>query len=152
MKYVSIIFISCFMLFGCAKEIGDSCSRDMNCSVDGDRTCDGTQPGGYCLIITCSPDECPSEAVCAEFTTPSPNFEADSDSSESQGLYARMAPNRTRTYCLRKCKKDKDCRDRYHCAMGAELEDEVTGLNGLIIDSTWQGLGVCVPGKPLPEK
>lgn len=145
MKKLVMILFSVFCLVGCQKEIGDECSMDMDCSDDGDRTCDHSQPGGYCVVITCTPDECPSEASCVEFITPSPEFQnstTDTEETYTEALYTQLAPNRTRTYCLKKCKKNSDCRGGYHCALEIELEDT---LNGFIIDSTFSGLGACVP-------
>lgn len=143
-KYLIPLLMLSITSIGCQKEIGDDCNRDMDCSANGDRTCDHNQPGGYCLIITCEPDECPGEAACTEFITPSPDFgdETDTDSSESELLYEQLAPSRARTYCLKKCKKDGDCRGGYQCALELDLDEQ---LNGLIIDSKYEGLGVCVP-------
>jgi len=140
MKYIALLFILSVLVMGCEDKIGDSCSRDMDCSVDGDRSCDNSQPGGYCLIVTCSPDDCPDEAACTEFITPSPEF--DSDDAEAEALYEQLAPNRSRTYCLARCRKNRDCRSGYHCALDPELDAD---LNGMIIDSNFEGLGVCVP-------
>ena len=140
MRYIALLFTVCMLILGCEDKIGDSCSRDMDCSPNGDRSCDNTQPGGYCLIVTCSPDECPDEAACTEFTTPSPVF--DTDDADAEALYEQLAPNRTRTYCLAKCKKNADCRSGYHCALDVELDES---LDAMIIDSNYVALGVCVP-------
>ncbi|MBN2341558.1 MAG: hypothetical protein JXX29_14190 [Deltaproteobacteria bacterium] len=148
MKTSALILFAIFGLaiwvLGCEDHIGDSCSMDMDCSPDGDRTCDNNQPHGYCLIITCAADQCPKEAACVEFVTPSPDFEADSDSESSQteALYTQLSPNRTRTYCLKKCASDKGCRKGYFCALDDVLDVE---LSAIIIDSNSEDLGVCVP-------
>ncbi|MBN2714924.1 MAG: hypothetical protein JXX14_03650 [Deltaproteobacteria bacterium] len=149
MKYAAILIllaILSLLTVGCDKEIGDSCSRDMDCSPNGDRSCDRSQPGGYCLIISCEPDGCPGEAACAEFVTPSPDFgadtDSDSDTSGSEAFYEQLEASRARTYCLKKCRKDRDCRGAYQCALDTLLEDD---LNGLVIDSKFEGIGVCVP-------
>ncbi len=132
---------------GCNAKIGDGCSYDVDCSPDGDRICDNSQPGGYCLILTCSPDQCPEEAVCVEFVTPSPEWDAGGDTDNAGALYEQLEPNRIRTYCLRRCKTDGGCRGAYHCARGGELEVE---LGGLIIDSRYAERGVCVPDADAP--
>ena len=48
----------------CGKEIGDSCSTNVDCNQDGLRDCDLSQPGGYCTVNGCDEISCPSEAVC----------------------------------------------------------------------------------------
>ena len=37
----------------CGKEIGDSCSTNVDCAQDGTRDCDLSQPGGYCTVNGC---------------------------------------------------------------------------------------------------
>ncbi len=78
---------------GCSPEIGDECSTNVDCSTAGDRVCDTTAPGGYCTIPDCDPDTCPEEAVCVAW---------------GEGLSER-------TYCVRHCGSDDDCRDGYRC-------------------------------------
>ncbi len=133
MKTLIIIAPVLVLFAGCAKEIGDACQYDVNCSPNMDRNCDRTQPGGYCLIIGCGPDECPGEAVCVEFTTPCPeDMEPD---------YCHLIePNRGRTYCLRHCKSDGDCRKKYEC-----LEPESPNLEAAIIDFETTRDKICVP-------
>lgn len=118
-------------LAACDSEIGDSCSYDIDCSVMMDRNCDRSQPGGYCLIIGCDPDRCPSEAVCVEFTTPCPE-------GTSADTCAIIEPNRGRTYCLKRCSADKHCRGAYACVEPADL-------NATIIDIKPRSERICVP-------
>lgn len=49
---------------GCRREIGDECSTAANCDPGGRRSCDLSQPGGYCTIFACNETSCPEEAVC----------------------------------------------------------------------------------------
>ena len=52
----------------CGRKIGDSCSTGADCDPSGGtRTCDLSQPGGYCVIEGCDARSCPSEAVCVRF-------------------------------------------------------------------------------------
>jgi hypothetical protein len=51
----------------CGRSIGDSCTTNTDCSPNGDRICDVSQPGGYCTIDGCNDQSCPSEAVCMRF-------------------------------------------------------------------------------------
>ena len=141
----STLFILTVTTFsGCKAKIGDSCTYDADCSKEADRTCDNSQPGGYCLIITCTPDRCPKEASCVEYLSPSPEFDTtDTDTGNfTPILYEQLEPNRTRTYCMQRCKKDKDCRGEYHCAGYDELTDEI---NARIIDKNGEDDKICIP-------
>jgi hypothetical protein len=137
MKHGITIFV--FVLGICASacnpEIGDDCQYDADCSPNLDRHCDRSQPGGYCLIIGCGPDECPKEASCVEYTTPCPKGEGYEEGSEKCQL---LESNRGRTYCMQHCKKDNDCRDKYKCR-------KVDGKNTVIIDFKDQRSKICVP-------
>ena len=55
------------LLGGCGHSIGDSCSTNVECSPQGDRTCDTAQLDGYCTLQGCDLASCPSEAVCIRF-------------------------------------------------------------------------------------
>ena len=96
----------CALFLACQAEVGDSCNDNVDCSPDGDRICDLSQPGGYCTIPDCEPDSCPGEAVCVRFW---------------DGAH-------TRAWCMRECNSDGDCRSKYYCAAGfsevAEIIDE----------------------------
>jgi hypothetical protein len=121
-----------------------------------DRNCDHSQPGGYCLIIGCSPDECPSESLCVEFTTPCPVGEGYGEPGVDIG--AEMAavndagvdkcriisPNRGRTYCLRHCRKNSDCRSKYQC-----VEPKI--LSASILDFDTKRTKICVPKGNTPQ-
>jgi hypothetical protein len=52
---------------GCGHNIGDGCSINTDCSPNNDRTCDLSQPGGYCTIEGCDQSSCPSDSVCVRF-------------------------------------------------------------------------------------
>ena len=122
---------------GCATEIGDDCDLDADCSPNMNRNCDRSQPGGYCLIIGCGPDECPQEASCVEFTTPCPTGEGYESSAEWDkcGL---IESNRGRTYCLKHCRSDKSCRGGYKCV-------EARDLSATIVDFKGDQTSICVP-------
>ena len=124
---------------GCADEIGDNCQYDIDCSPNLDRTCDLEQPGGYCLIIGCTPDSCPGEANCVEFTTPCP-IGTDPEAC------ALIKPNRTRAYCLQHCKENNDCRDAYQCLHPDDFSLEGTDDRvALIVDPDSSETRICVP-------
>jgi len=85
-----------FVLFvllapACGKEIGDSCSTNVDCNQDGTRDCDLSQPGGYCTVNGCDEKSCPSEAVCVrifpyEVSVSRPACQLDSDCRAGVGL------------------------------------------------------------------
>jgi hypothetical protein len=98
---------------GCAPQIGRDCRNSLDCSAQGSRLCDRTQPGGYCTIMGCEQGTCPGEAVCVKFR---PQQE-------------RLAV----TYCMAKCETRGDCRDDegYYCTLskdfGQSAEAETLG-------------------------
>ena len=90
-RVVALLFFVGLAFVGCAPEIGDSCSSSLDCSAQGTRLCDHTEPGGYCTIGGCEKGSCPEEAVCVKFRA---NVE-------------RLAVS----YCMFKCNSTSDCRD-----------------------------------------
>jgi hypothetical protein len=102
------------LIVGCAPKIGDHCSISTDCSANGDRLCDTTQPGGYCTIFNCEPNSCPEEAVCVAFnekscpdTTPAAGDAGVANSVQSVRFQ--------RTFCMLTCNGDGDCRSGYVC-------------------------------------
>jgi hypothetical protein len=95
------------LALACQPEIGDSCSSASDCSVQEQRTCDTTSPGGYCTVLGCGPGTCPSEAVCIGFQT----LLSVAPECASQQSRARLQ----RTLCMRECDGDSDCRGGYRC-------------------------------------
>jgi hypothetical protein len=111
--------VAALLLCGaCTKKIGDDCKSSLDCSQDSERTCDISQPGGYCTIEGCDERSCPKEAACIRFfprlflTKPC-----------SQGCTAdelcvgdECAPRASeRKYCAHTCGDDGDCRGGYVC-------------------------------------
>lgn len=102
---------------GCQPKIGDECETAIDCSTLGDRLCDTSQPEGYCTVFNCEPDTCEDEAVCVAFDTElDPACEQADD-----GRYGRFG----RTFCMRKCDDDGDCRDQYRCVLPDDLSSFV---------------------------
>jgi len=140
-----LALIFALSLAACRPEIGDACETSTDCSPSGERLCDITQrPGGYCTIFNCEPGTCPEEAVCVKFgdaRSPVPGCEDPLGA----GPYAR-------TFCLRKCEDNSDCRDSpYRCfdperTWGAEVLDSRSKICGIPPNSD------PVPGldEPLP--
>jgi len=48
----------------CSHEIGDSCKSSVDCDPNGTRSCDLSQPGGYCTVVGCDTTACPSGSTC----------------------------------------------------------------------------------------
>jgi hypothetical protein len=109
-------------LGGCSPEIGDPCTTSTDCSQNGDRLCDISQPGGYCFIFNCEPAgsnpaaKCPDEAACVAFNAEASPVEGCANALGSTPY--------TRSYCLKKCDNGDDCRSGYVCV------DVETAANG----------------------
>lgn len=109
------------LVSACGKEIGDSCSTNVDCAQDGTRDCDLSQPGGYCTVNGCDELSCPSEAVCIrtfpyEFASQKCSAELPCTSDQlclPEGLCVPRATERR--YCERKCGSNGDCRGGYVC-------------------------------------
>lgn len=100
-----VLFFVAASAVGCAPAIGDECDTALDCSSQGSRQCDRTQPGGYCTIMGCERGTCPEDSVCVKFR---PDLE-------------RIAV----TYCMASCETDSDCRgeDGYECMTDDMFKD-----------------------------
>jgi hypothetical protein len=94
-------------LCACQPEIGDECSNASDCSVQEQRTCDTTYPGGYCTVLGCDADTCPEEASCVAFQSVL--------SVAPECASAQIRPRLQRTVCMKTCARDSDCRSGYQC-------------------------------------
>ena len=103
--FVSSILLSGWAL-GCTPSIGDKCVLSTDCSINGDRLCDTSQPGGYCTIFNCRGDLCPDEAACVLFHA----------AVQGCGYNDRESSRTGRTLCMAQCHSDSDCRGGYICA------------------------------------
>lgn len=101
-----LLAICTFGATGCAKQIGDACTVNADCNGStSDRICDTTQPSGYCTVFSCSRESCPSEARCVAYGTSIPGC----------GYDDRRLPRTARSFCLKECEGNSDCRDGYIC-------------------------------------
>jgi hypothetical protein len=100
------LFVVAILSAGCSAEIGDECETSVDCSPDGDRVCDLAQPGGYCTIEDCTPDSCPDDALCIEFSF--------------------VEPRLARSFCMATCETSGDCREGYRCVHPADQDARVT--------------------------
>jgi hypothetical protein len=51
----------------CGHDIGDDCKTSVDCDPNGTRSCDISQPGGYCTIAGCDETSCPSGSTCVRY-------------------------------------------------------------------------------------
>ncbi len=116
------------LAMGCTPELGDKCVLSTDCSLRGDRTCDTSQPGGYCTIRDCRPNGCPDEGACVLFEPSVPGCGFDN---RSRGRVAR-------SYCMASCEEDADCRDGYVCT-----DPKASPWFGVILDDD-TGKRVCI--------
>jgi hypothetical protein len=119
---------------GCSRNIGDECMTSADCDPrGGTRTCDISQPGGYCIVDGCDARSCPEDSACVRFfpemflsvpcvpPTPGTDMEnavtgctADEICLDS-GLCARRSWERR--VCVQSCSENDDCRDGYECRL-----------------------------------
>jgi hypothetical protein len=137
-----VVFLAILGLAGCKPEIGDSCSLSTDCSASGDRLCDTTQPGGYCTIFNCSAGTCPEEAICVAFGTAISTAPGCFDPQDSARLQ--------RTFCMRKCDSDGDCRSSYDCI---NMKDPLNPWGAIVVEHGGSGKVCAVPfnGEPVPD-
>src|SRR5262245_58444315 len=119
---------------GCRREIGDECTTAADCNPNGSRSCDSSQPGGYCTIQGCDERSCPEEAACiryfpAQFLTRAcePGATPDRCPLEPEICCAAdeiclntgmCAPLSTELrYCVKTCSSVDDCRGGYECRL-----------------------------------
>jgi hypothetical protein len=137
----SLLAAFALLVFACQPEIGDSCSNASDCSVQDQRTCDTTFPGGYCTVFGCGADTCPDESTCVGFQT------VLSIAPECSDIAVR--PRLQRSACMRSCSRSSDCRGGYECVdIGA-----ANPWGAVVIDSSASGR-VCTrvpPESPVGE-
>ncbi|MDP8999858.1 MAG: hypothetical protein M3O46_07080 [Myxococcota bacterium] len=129
---------ACAILCGCSPVIGDHCALSTDCSVQGTRICDTSQPNGYCTLLSCTANTCPDNAACVEFGASVQGCSYDD--------YA--APSRTgRSMCMKRCTSSSDCRqaEGYGCFTIGPSQTPWT-----VILDTSQSSGVCMIGGSSP--
>jgi hypothetical protein len=142
---------------GCGRKIGDGCSTSVDCDPNSStRTCDLSQPGGYCLIEGCDDHSCPEDSFCARFfpatlltslcstqggcaaCTRDDDCAADELCLTDSGWCARRSWESR--VCVQSCSGSGDCRARYVC--------KATGTGGVIALTLTPGAtpSFCAPG------
>ncbi|MES1208740.1 MAG: hypothetical protein ABUS79_22610 [Pseudomonadota bacterium] len=133
---------------GCGRKIGDGCSTSTDCDPSGGtRTCDLSQPGGYCLIEGCDARSCPEDSFCARFfpepflTSPQGLLTTSCDPAQATpacaadevcvgtgskageaGIPVGVCAKRTweKRACVQSCGDNGDCRGGYLCRKTGE--------------------------------
>lgn len=120
-------------LFACQPKIGDECVGSVDCSQQGDRLCDTSQPDGYCTAFNCEPDKCPDDSVCV-------GFGLVLDPACVQTSVDPRWPRFERTFCLAACEENGDCRDGYVCLPPPDRRAASIDVDNELADSK-----VCFP-------
>lgn len=118
MGHKLLIIAALVVASACAPQLGDECETALECSANGTRTCDVSQPGGYCTIASCEPESCGDEGYCVRFKPDEPRLSID--------------------WCMAKCSDNGDCRSGYACRTAAALNSAQQGDGGVdaVIDGT----------------
>jgi hypothetical protein len=116
----------------CTPKIGDKCQVSTDCSVQGDRLCDVSQPDGYCTQLNCHSASCPpGEGSCVLFESSIPGCGFDDRAFNG----SRVA----RSSCIANCNSNNDCRSGYAC-----VDPRQPPFNGFILDDD-QTKHTCLP-------
>jgi hypothetical protein len=67
MALLVLMAVAATSSLACKRQIGDDCKTATDCDPNGTRSCDLSQPGGYCTIEGCNETTCPSEATCIRY-------------------------------------------------------------------------------------
>lgn len=157
MRFIAVAIAA--LVAGCGYQIGASCVVDTDCSADGSRFCDQTQPGGYCTIMGCDYNTCPSDGECVKFylgsfanepcdyTTEDTGSGSDACSYDEECSVANECVPRSAEvrYCMSNCDNNGDCRSGYEC----RHYNTMKGSNGGYLPGSMQldgGEVVLAPG------
>ncbi len=138
------------LVAGCGKQIGDACAISSDCDPNGARICDSADKEGYCTIVGCDYDTCPSEASCVQFFTGSfanrpcdPATFRQTNACSLDELCALDGHCVSRAsevrYCMKTCDTDGDCRTGYECRDLAKMiadGGQPVLAPGLLVDSS----------------
>jgi hypothetical protein len=124
---LATLAISAMVASGCARKVGDECTTAADCNPNGTRSCDSSQPGGYCTIQGCNETSCPDESACIRYfpaqyltkpCTPTPPPATGCAADEfclPEGLCAQLSQELR--YCAKTCSSGDDCRAGYECRL-----------------------------------
>lgn len=120
------------MVVACTPSVGDRCNISTDCSTQGDKLCDTSQPGGYCTQLNCIGNKCVDDALCILFNSATPGCAFNDRSGPG-------ASRVSRSFCMAECTQNSDCRDGYVCA-----DPRTIPWNASILDNN-QGRRACLP-------
>jgi hypothetical protein len=114
-------------LFACTRQIGDACKSSIDCSQESDRTCDISQPAGYCTIEGCDERSCPDSSACIRFF-PRLFIDKPCQPDVDPGVctpdelcvpavtgFSCAGRSTERRFCAKTCDDNGDCRGGYIC-------------------------------------
>jgi hypothetical protein len=110
----------------CSRKIGDACTTSADCDPSGGtRSCDLSQPGGYCVIEGCDARSCPDDSFCARFYPTGYSSDACTELSACQAdedcvIGSCVRRSLEKRICVQSCEADGDCRGGYKCARTGE--------------------------------
>lgn len=127
-----LLYLAVVTLAACTPSIGDHCVLSTDCSVQGDRICDTSQPNGYCSK-SCAGDDCPNKAACVLYSTAIPGCGFNDRNGRSGSRVSR-------SWCSARCFSNADCRtdEGYVCA-----DPRSYPWNAIILDDVQDQL-VCL--------
>jgi hypothetical protein len=148
------------LVCACGRKIGDDCQTNIQCSPQGDRECDLSQPDGYCTIEGCTQNSCPDDALCVRFFPPQaldPKHTCDPNNDSACSIREICLPQQTiaycveprleHRYCMKSCSSNGDCRDGYECRQtGIGGAEPLPGPNG-----SPPGKGGYCTARPIPS-
>jgi hypothetical protein len=125
------------LAFGCTPNIGDDCKLHTDCSATGDRICEPNLPGGYCTIFNCEPYGCPDDATCVAFGA-TPSTQPECANQQAQRL--------ERTFCMKPCSSNGDCRSGYACVQinDPKHPDQPKNAWGAVVLDPNRGTRICM--------
>jgi len=129
------VFLGALAVAACTPSIGDKCVQSTDCSQNGDRLCDTSQPDGYCTVFNCIGAGCPDDSACVLFNAGIPGC----------GFDDRSGPNGSRvgrSFCVQHCFAQSDCRGGYICA-----DPRSPPWNALVLDGRQTAL-TCLVAPP----
>jgi hypothetical protein len=62
----ALVLVAAALGGACGHDIGDACKSSVDCDPNGTRSCDLSQPGGYCTVVGCDATAapCPDGSTC----------------------------------------------------------------------------------------
>ncbi len=139
---------------GCGHDIGDDCKSSVDCDPSGTRSCDLSQPGGYCTVVGCDETSCPSgstcirtfpeqyltkpcDPACEDLDCAAPKMRTNDCLADEICLDAGMCVKQSseQRECAKSCSSNGDCRGGYECRKAGTEGSMVLATNPLATTS-----------------